>query len=89
MEVYQEGQKAFSTGMPCPYSDWRSGTWKKGFDAAAEYHASLLVEPPVEEAPPENVMVSVADLRWWQQEVYELGSQGPLYESMSKYLENI
>ena len=37
MDVYQEGQRAYNKGTPCPYSGWRAGTWKKGFDAAERY----------------------------------------------------
>lgn len=37
MEVYQEGQRAFNAGTPCPYHDWRAGTWGKGYAAAKKY----------------------------------------------------
>lgn len=43
MLVYQEGQRAFSSGAACPYTDWRAGTWAKGKAAAENYHDSLTV----------------------------------------------
>jgi hypothetical protein len=39
--VYQEGQRAANTGAPCPYTDWRAGTWLKGYEAAEQYWADL------------------------------------------------
>lgn len=38
MEVYREGQLAFNANLPCPYIDWRAGTWRKGYEAAKAYH---------------------------------------------------
>lgn len=37
MAVYQEGQRSFNSGAPCPYVDWRAKTWAKGRAAAVEY----------------------------------------------------
>jgi len=37
MNIYQEGQRAFRSGAPCPYTDWRAKTWAKGRAAAQEY----------------------------------------------------
>lgn len=34
MGVYQEGQRAFGPNTDCPYTDWRQGTWIKGYEAA-------------------------------------------------------
>lgn len=45
MTVYQEGQRAFNSGAPCLYNDWRAKTWAKGFEAAKVYHERLLQEP--------------------------------------------
>lgn len=42
MGVYQEGQRAFRTGAPCPYADWRAKTWERGH-AAAQAHAEEFV----------------------------------------------
>lgn len=53
MEVYQEGQRAFGVGGICPYTDWRAGTWWKGYTAAKEWHATRAAEhrlPPTDEA---------------------------------------
>lgn len=41
MDVYQEGQRAFNQRGVCPYTDWRAGTWAKGFLAAKEYNDRL------------------------------------------------
>lgn len=44
MEVYQEGQRAFAAGdgaCPYPLTDWRAGTWSKGWLAAREWIESL------------------------------------------------
>jgi hypothetical protein len=41
MEVYQEGQRAFNSGAPCPYVDWRAGTWRKGWQAACGHNEAL------------------------------------------------
>lgn len=39
MDVYQEGQRAFSSGAICPYTDWRAKTWEKGRAASKEWYA--------------------------------------------------
>lgn len=44
MEIYQEGQRAYSAGTACPYTDWRAGTWAKGRKAAEEWHADVSAE---------------------------------------------
>lgn len=49
MRIYQEGQRAFSSGARCPYIDWRRGTWKKGYDAAKEHYEKLRAELEKEE----------------------------------------
>jgi hypothetical protein len=41
MLVYQEGQRAYTSKVDCPYTDWRAKTWRKGFNAAAKYHREL------------------------------------------------
>ena len=38
MYVYQEGQRAAAIDGDCPYSDWRVGTWAKGFAAARQHY---------------------------------------------------
>ena len=50
MDVYQEGQRAFNAGTPCPYTDWRAGTWEKGRKAAEAYY-----NRPPEETPAPTV----------------------------------
>lgn len=42
MAVYQEGQRAFNSGAPCPYIDWRAKTWKKGRDDAQAHYQQRL-----------------------------------------------
>lgn len=44
MRVYQEGQRAFNAKTECPYSDWRRGTWLKGYTAAV-YEEAKRFEP--------------------------------------------
>ena len=52
MMVYQEGQRAFNAGIPCPYADWRAGTWEKGRLAAQKYAQEIFRE----EAPREQTL---------------------------------
>lgn len=47
MNVYQEGQRALSTGTPCPYTDWRAGTWMKGLAAARAHQREMMSIPEV------------------------------------------
>lgn len=63
MDVYQEGQRAFnSKATRCPYTDWRAGTWAKGWAAAEAYEAyeasfaSELVPEKVVEPDPIDVL---------------------------------
>ena len=44
MNVYQEGQRALSSGANCPYTDWRKKTWVKGLDAAREHRDRMIRE---------------------------------------------
>jgi hypothetical protein len=44
-DVYREGQLAYRSGAQCPYTDWRYGTWAKGWKAAQEYVQSLETAP--------------------------------------------
>ena len=50
-DVYQEGQKAFNAGTTCPYTDWRAGTWNKGWQAAKTYRESMSRYDPTAEVP--------------------------------------
>lgn len=50
MKVYREGQCAHNSGAECPYTDWRKGTWAKGFQAAKKY-ALEQVDEPLPRAP--------------------------------------
>jgi hypothetical protein len=43
-EVYQEGQRAANSGAPCPYTDWRAGTWAKGLAAAKAHYEAQVAE---------------------------------------------
>lgn len=52
MDVYQEGQRAYRSGAPCPYSDWRAKTWAKGRADAQAYFTDTRLPPPVAEACP-------------------------------------
>jgi hypothetical protein len=53
MKVYQEGQHAYNAGLACPYTDWRKGTWTKGWQAAKDYNEQLdRLEQPVPRAAP-------------------------------------
>lgn len=57
-DVYREGQLAYRTGAQCPYTDWRAGTWAKGWKAAQEYVQSIEnapALPPI--VPPDEAMV--------------------------------
>jgi hypothetical protein len=45
VDVYQEGQRAFNSGVQCPYHDWRWGTWNKGYEAARLYSEALAKTP--------------------------------------------
>jgi hypothetical protein len=49
MNVYQEGQRAFNAKTYCPYTDWRAGTWLKGYTAAKVHNekAFRFEETPV------------------------------------------
>ena len=47
MQVYQEGQRAYRHGIPCPYSDWRANTWQKGFEAARQHAEVIAAESQV------------------------------------------
>lgn len=44
MPAWAEGQRAYRSGAPCPYTDWRAATWAKG-RAAAQEHYSVPAEP--------------------------------------------
>jgi hypothetical protein len=49
MNVYQEGQRAYRSGVPCPYSDWRAKTWAKGYAAGeAYYNSPMYYNSPIE-----------------------------------------
>lgn len=50
LKVYQEGQRAFNAETPCPYTDWRVGTWTKGWKAA-EAHAKASAYDPTATVP--------------------------------------
>ena len=49
MSVYQEGQRAFNSRELCPYTDWRKGTWTKGFEAAKAYHNKYMTAEVIEQ----------------------------------------
>jgi hypothetical protein len=53
MAVYQEGQRAHRSKTPCPYTDWRARTWKKGHDDAATHYRQR-VQDTAEAAVPEE-----------------------------------
>lgn len=53
MEVYQQGQRAYRSGAPCPYSDWKAKTWEKGRQAAREYWERVLSRIPEPESTPQ------------------------------------
>jgi hypothetical protein len=38
INAYQQGQRAYRTGVPCPYSDWRAEAWAKGYAAGEAYY---------------------------------------------------
>lgn len=50
--VYQEGQRAYRSGAPCPYSDWRAKTWTKGLAAAQGYFTDTLADLQPREPEP-------------------------------------
>ena len=58
MDVYQEGQRAFNSGAACLYTDWRAGTWLKGYDAAEAYANTF-----TEVTPDENLEGEPRELR--------------------------
>lgn len=51
MKVFREGQLAFSSGATCPYTDWRVGTWNKGWNAAKEHAEELTRYDPTATVP--------------------------------------
>ncbi len=57
MSVYQEGQHSYRSGTPCPYSEnnWRSKTWKKGWDAAREHYERRCAEDSAVSTPDETL----------------------------------
>lgn len=75
MDVYQEGQRAYTSGVVCPYNDWREGTWKKGCADAEKFYEPLAAVPAAQEQA--QIWVSVADrlpklgdysvLAYWQE----------------------
>ena len=71
MNVYQEGQRAYRSGVSCPYSDWRAKTWAKGYAAGQAYYNSPMyydssidseLEPEVE-CTFRTLKEEIADLR--------------------------
>lgn len=58
MEVYQEGQRAFTSKAPCLYTDWRRDTWYRGFTAAMTYHAAQVAADEAPVFPPPTEMKS-------------------------------
>lgn len=79
MRVYQEGQRAHGSGAPCPYMDWRRGTWAKGRQAAAEHWARInepevirIVEPVFEHD--ETLLEELSEDFWFR---YVDGTKDP------------
>jgi hypothetical protein len=53
--VYQEGQRAHTSGASCPYfaPDWRAKTWAKGVEAAQQHWKEMTKQQMSgEESPP-------------------------------------
>ena len=49
INAYQQGQRAYRTGVPCPYSDWRAEAWAKGYAAGEAYYNSPIDSEPEHE----------------------------------------
>jgi hypothetical protein len=78
LRIYQEGQRAYLSGSPCPYDgwDWRAKTWDKGY-AAGEAYCSQTDSEPAHEVEP--------TLQMLKEEIAELRSE---VEYLNKYLSN-
>jgi hypothetical protein len=66
LSVYQEGQRAYLSGSPCPYEvwDWKSKTWDKGYAAGKAYYNETDNEPENEVEPTlQTLKEEIADLR--------------------------
>lgn len=63
MNVYQEGQRAAGNGQRCPYTDWRAGTWMKGFEAARAYRDEQIAKAAAPPADSGEVTLTRADAR--------------------------
>lgn len=44
MEIYREGQIAYSAGKSCPYTDWKAGTWRKGWEATRRHYEEVIAD---------------------------------------------
>ena len=54
INVYQEGQRAYRSGVPCPYSDWRAKIWAKGYAAGQAYYNSPMYYDSSIDSEPEH-----------------------------------
>ena len=64
MNVYQEGQRAYRSGVPCPYSDWRATTWAKGYAAGeAYYNSPMYYHISIDSEPEHEVYLALQALK--------------------------
>ena len=66
LEVYQEGQRAFNGKTPCPYTDWRAGTWRRGWQAACDYDQRMQRENALADAAQGRSQPEPRELSWLQ-----------------------
>jgi hypothetical protein len=70
INAYQQGQRAYRTGVPCPYSDWRAEAWAKGYAAGeAYYNSPMYYNIPIDSEPEHEVESTFQTLK---EEISEL-----------------
>ena len=91
MNVYQEGQRASGSGASCPYTDWRAGTWMKGFEAAHAYREKLFRQtvapaPTADETipVPRELLERIRDREY---NSFEPDNQSDIYNAVKDLLE--